>query len=99
LVQAGVDPTLEGHAVQDALRRAIASRRGSCSWTADHAGCKWVVTLHSPEEQVFSGKRLEEALAWWLVWLMAKGTGYPKGLDWGHALGIGRFLLQAHERD
>jgi len=30
-----------------------------------------VVTLHSPEEQDFSGKTLEEALAWCLVWLMA----------------------------
>ena len=37
--------------------------------TVDHAG--WVVTLHYPEEQNFSGKMLEEALAWCLVWLMA----------------------------
>jgi hypothetical protein len=29
------------------------------------------VTLHCPEEQDFSGKTLEEALAWCLVWLMA----------------------------
>ena len=50
------------------------------------------MTLHSPDEQDFSGKTLEEALAWCQVWLMAKGTpgdwglgtGYPKGLDWGH---------------
>jgi hypothetical protein len=28
------------------------------------------VTLHSPEEQDFSGKTLEEALDWCLVWLM-----------------------------
>jgi len=44
--QAGVDPTLERRAPQDALRRAIATRGGYCSWTIDHAG--WVVTLHSP---------------------------------------------------
>jgi hypothetical protein len=31
VAQAGVDPTLEGHELQDALRRAIATRRGSCS--------------------------------------------------------------------
>jgi hypothetical protein len=45
----------------------------------EHAG--WVVTLHSPDEQDFSGKTLEEALAWCLVWLMA-----PE-------LGIGPFLV------
>jgi hypothetical protein len=28
----------------------------------DHAG--WVVTLHSPEEQDFYGKTLEEGRAW-----------------------------------
>jgi len=59
--------------LQDALRRAIATRRDSCSWDGDHAG--WVVTLHSPEEQDFSGKTLEEALAWCLVWLMAPEIG------------------------
>jgi hypothetical protein len=46
------------------------------------------VTLNSPERQEFSGRTLEEALAWWLVWLMAKGT--PG--DWGHELGVGPFL-------
>jgi hypothetical protein len=40
-----------------------------------------VVTPSSPEEQDFSAKTLEEALAWYLVWLMA-----PK-------LGIGPFLV------
>jgi hypothetical protein len=79
VAQAGVDPTLEGRALQDARRRAIATRRGSYSWTVDHAG--WVVTLHSPEEQDFYGKTLEEALAWCLVWLMA-----PE-------LGVGPFLV------
>ena len=48
LAQAGVDPTLDGRALQDVLRAAIATRRGYCSWTVDHAS--WVVTLHSPEE-------------------------------------------------
>jgi hypothetical protein len=45
---------------------------GHCSWTVDPA--IWVVTLHSPEEQAFYGNTLEEALAWCLEWLMAKGT-------------------------
>ncbi len=73
VAHAGVDPTLEGRALHDALRRAIATRRGSCSWTVDHAG--WVVTLHSPNEQDFSGKTLEEVLAWCLVWLMPPELG------------------------
>jgi hypothetical protein len=70
---AGVDPTLTGRELQDALRRAIATRRGYCDWTVDHAG--WVVTLLSPEEETFYGRTLEEALAWCLVWLMAPGIG------------------------
>ena len=40
---------------------------------SEHA--RWVETLHSPEEHDFSGKTLEEALAWWLVWLMAPEIG------------------------
>jgi hypothetical protein len=46
-----------------------------CSWDVDHAGCTWVVTLHSLEEQVFYGRTLEEALAWCLVWLTAPEIG------------------------
>jgi hypothetical protein len=45
--------------------------------------------LHSPDELEFSGRTLEEALAWCLVWLMAKGTGHPKGLDRGSEFGGG----------
>ena len=75
---AGVDPTLEGRALQDALRAAIATRGGYCWWDVDHAG--WVVTLHCPEEQDVSGKTLEEALAQHLGRQMA-------------ALASGRFAL------
>jgi hypothetical protein len=60
-------------ALQDAPRRAIATRRGYCSWDVDHAG--WVVTLSSPERHEFYGRTLEEALAWCLVWLMAPEIG------------------------
>ncbi len=67
-VQAG-DPTRGGRARQDALHQAIATSRGYCDWTADRAG--WVVILRSPEGQEFSGKTLDEALAWRLVWLLA----------------------------
>jgi hypothetical protein len=73
VAQTGVDPELDGRALQDALRRAIATRRGSCSWDVDHAS--WVVTLYSPEEQDFSGKTLEEALVWCPVWLTALVVG------------------------
>jgi hypothetical protein len=51
----------------------IATRRDSRSWTVDHAS--WVVTLSSPAEQTFSGRSLEAALAWCLVWLMAPEIG------------------------
>jgi len=73
LAYAGVDPTSEGPALQDALRSAIATRRGYCSWDIDHAS--WVVTLHSREQQDFSDKTLEVPLAWCLVWLMASEIG------------------------
>jgi hypothetical protein len=76
-----LDPTLDGCARQDALHAAIATHRGSCSWDIDNASCKWVVTLHSPEEHDFSGTTMGEALAWCLVWLMV-----PE-------LGIGPFLV------
>ena len=57
----------------------------------------WVVRLDSPEEQQFSGKSLEEALAGCLVWLMAKGTGHPKGLDWGRGTGYPTGRAWGHE--
>jgi hypothetical protein len=45
---AGVDPTLQGRALQDALLAAIAHRRGYCWWIVDHAG--WVVTLTGTDD-------------------------------------------------
>ena len=50
LAHAGVDPTLEGRALQDALRAAIATRRGYCWWDVDHAG--WAVTLSEGIEAI-----------------------------------------------
>src|SRR5688572_28278216 len=45
------NPTREGRTLQETLHRAIATHRGSCSWTVDHASCTctWVLTPHSPE--------------------------------------------------
>jgi hypothetical protein len=51
----------------------IATCRDSRSGTVDHVG--WMVMLDSSERQEFSGKTLEEALAWCLVWLMAPELG------------------------
>lgn len=79
IAKAGVDPTLEGRALQDALLWAIADRRGYLSWDVDHVG--WLVFLHHPEQKTFHGRTLEEALAWCLAWLMA-----PE-------IGIGQFLV------
>ena len=77
VAHAGVDPTAEPRALQDALRRAIADRRGYVAWDVDEVG--WVVDLLSPERERFHGRTLEEALAWCLVWLMAEefGSGPP----------------------
>jgi hypothetical protein len=73
IATAGVDPTLEGRALQDALLSAIADRRGYLSWDVDHAG--WLLFLHFPDQETFHGRTLEEALAWCLVWLMAPEIG------------------------
>jgi hypothetical protein len=54
----------------------IATRRDSCSWTVDCAG--WVVMLHAPEQQDFSSKTLEDALAWCLVWMKAPELGISR---------------------
>jgi hypothetical protein len=64
---------MRARAVRDALRKAIATRRGSCSWDVDHVG--WVVTLHSPEVQHCYGRALDDPLNWCLVWLMAPERG------------------------
>jgi hypothetical protein len=51
-----VDLTLEGRTLQDALRAAIAHRRGYCWWDVDRdpVGVPgWVVTLDRPERQEF----------------------------------------------
>jgi hypothetical protein len=71
--QAGVDPMLAGRELQDALLSAVGDRRGYLSQDVDHAG--WPVFLHHPEEQTLYGRTLEAALAWCLVWLMAREIG------------------------
>ena len=77
IARAGVDPTAAPRALQDALKAAIADRRGYVAWDVDHAG--WVVELLRPERQTFRGRTLAEALAWCLVWLMVEelGVGPP----------------------
>jgi hypothetical protein len=58
-------PERRRRVLRHAPRREIAPRQGCRSWDIDHARCKWVVTLNSPEEQDLYGKTLEEALARW----------------------------------
>jgi hypothetical protein len=54
---------LPGSLGEDARHAAMTSHRGDCSWDIDHASCKWVVTLRSPDEQDFDDKTLEAAPA------------------------------------
>ena len=70
LAEVGIDPTLKGPALCEALQRAIALDRGSCTWQPIYLG--WVVTLHYPERRSFFGQSLEEALAWCLLWVVAQ---------------------------
>jgi hypothetical protein len=68
IARVGIDPTLDDRALQDAIKAAIAERRGYLTWDVDEKG--WRVDLHSPEQQDFHGRTLELALAWCLVWLL-----------------------------
>jgi hypothetical protein len=63
------DRTRVPGAPRDMLRSAIAERGGYCDWTVDYTG--WVVTLHLPEERIFSGSTLEDGLLSCLAWLYA----------------------------
>jgi hypothetical protein len=68
IARAGVDSTLSDRALVDALRGAIADRRGYVAWDVDEVG--WRVDLLRPERESFGGQTLAAALAWCLVWLM-----------------------------
>jgi hypothetical protein len=75
MTHAGIDPRHETADLQEALHRAIAMHRYSCSWTKVPAG--WVVSLPFPEPRRFFGTTLEEALAWCLAWVRARETRLP----------------------
>ncbi len=68
IARAGVDPTLGDRALVDALRGAIADRRGYVAWDVDEVG--WRVDLLRPEAESFGGQTLAAALEWCPVWLM-----------------------------
>ena len=70
MTHAGIDPRHEVADLQEALQRAIALQRYSCTWTQLPAG--WVVALAFPEPRRFFGTTLEEALAWCLAWVQAR---------------------------
>jgi hypothetical protein len=69
---AGIDPRYEAVDLQEALQRAIALHRYSCTWMQLPAG--WVVSLPFPEPRRFFGTTLEEALAWCLAWIRVRET-------------------------
>jgi hypothetical protein len=75
MTHAGIDSRHEEANLQEALHRAIAMHRYSCTWTKVHAG--WVVSLPFPEPRRFFGTTLEEALAWCLAWIQARETTLP----------------------
>jgi hypothetical protein len=75
MTEAGIDPRHNAADVQEALQRAIAMYRYSCTWTKVHAG--WVVSIPFPEPRRFFGTTLEEALAWCLAWVRAQETRLP----------------------
>jgi hypothetical protein len=72
MTDAGMNPRHEPAELQEALQRAIAMHRYSCTWTQVPAG--WVVAISFPEPRRFFGTTLEEALAWCLAWVQARET-------------------------
>jgi hypothetical protein len=72
MTYAGIDPRHEAAELREALQRAIAMHRYSCTWTKVPAG--WVVAISYPEPRRFFGTTLEEALAWCLAWVRAQKT-------------------------
>jgi hypothetical protein len=69
LAAVGIEPTLEGPALPEAMLRAIALHGDSCAWKPIHIS--WAVTLHYPERRTFFGQSLKEALTWCLLWVIA----------------------------
>ena len=67
------EPHGRRRSIQDALRRAIADRRGHVNWTYDEVG--WVVCLLSPDREEFRGATLQDSLARCLVWPMVEEFG------------------------
>ncbi len=51
----------------DELRATIARLGGYCDWRLESSG--WTVTLHLPQERIFTGPTLEAALAMCVDWL------------------------------
>ena len=53
IARAGVDPTAAPRALQDALKAAIADRRGEVAWDVQHVGRR--VDLLRPDRESFRG--------------------------------------------
>ena len=69
IAKASVDVTLPERQLEDAIRDAIAERRGYIDgW--DYSIKGWCVTLLHPERLEFYGTHLAIALGWCLVWML-----------------------------
>lgn len=69
IARAGVDVTQPERQLEDAIRDAIAERRGYIDgWDFTRKG--WCVKLLFPEREDFFGAHLAIALGWCLVWMM-----------------------------
>jgi hypothetical protein len=75
MTHAGINPRHEAEDLQEALQRAIALHRYSCTWTQVAAG--WVVALSFPEPHRSFDTTLEEALAWCLAWVQTRDPRLP----------------------
>src|SRR5215204_2544845 len=72
VARAGVDPTLPERALEDALRSAIADRRGYVDqWYVDDLN-RWRVEVLSSDRETFGGRTLAVALAWCLVGMVGR---------------------------
>jgi hypothetical protein len=81
VARVGVDPTLPERQLEDALRSAIADRRGYLDcWYVDDTSL-WKVELLSPVRETFGGRTLAQALGQCLV----------AAMGWPGEIGVGAF--------
>lgn len=75
LEQGGIDLSPERRTVHEALLSAITGRYHAGAWSGDASG--WVVEVQIPQQHIFFGQTLEEALAWCLAWMLVTTPTNP----------------------